>query len=66
MTKLTTFLTDLEDRLLSTFEKYGNINEKINSYAIERGLIIKQVSYDKIGDSIIANVLFDNASINLF
>lgn len=41
MTKLTTFLTDLEDRTLSTFEKYRNINEKINSYAIEKGLIIK-------------------------
>jgi len=66
MTKLITFLTDLEDRPLSTFEKYRNINEKINSYATKKGFIIKQVSYDKIGDSIIANILFDNASINPF
>ena len=47
-------------------DMYEYLNEKINDYAKENNLIIKSIHYDRLSDTIIANVLFTDIPNELF
>lgn len=55
MTKLKTFWVYRNN---SWSDAYQDINESVNEYARDNNLIIKQFEYDRLSDSLIANVLF--------
>lgn len=47
-------------------EIYQNVNDKINEYATNNNLFIKDVKYIEHGDILIANALFTDISDELF
>jgi len=63
MTELETFTIRIGD---AKSETYKRLAKDINKYSKEKDLYIKSVHYDRLDDTIIANVLFSHIPDEIF
>lgn len=55
---MTTVKTFKSTNTSAKSKDYEDVNERINEYAKNNDLIIKNIHYDRVNDCVIANVIF--------